>query len=125
MGSKVSKEVQNSDKNTEIKHHKGDKLILVCPFGWLLEFSMITKTIVRKSKLFDKEICSIVKTLDNKSQFVCQVYNSFFIELDISTRQQVRKFKGNMTKCSVVNHNNKILIKAGYTNVVVIQQNAI
>ena len=58
--------VQNSDKNTEIKYPDGEKLFVGCFGGNLLEFSMIEKKTVHKSKILGR-IISMAKTFDNKS----------------------------------------------------------
>ena len=60
-------QVQNSDKNTEIKYPKGDKLFAGCTNGWLVEFSMIEEITYYFGKILENEFSSMSKTPDNKS----------------------------------------------------------
>ena len=61
-------QVQNSDKNTEIKYPDCIKLFVGCGDGSVKEFSMISETSVYDSdKILDNYIISMAKTFDNKS----------------------------------------------------------
>ena len=64
----VSKQIFNSYKKTEIKYLEGDKIFVECRDGFLLEFSMISKTIIHDfGRIKDKYISSVTKALDKKS----------------------------------------------------------
>ena len=68
MGSKISKQAQNSDKNTETKSLGFDKMFVGCQDGSVLEFSMISKKIEHNfGKILNHPICSMAKTFDSKS----------------------------------------------------------
>ena len=104
------KHVLNSEKNTETKYPKGDKAFVGCYDGCLLEFSMISKTIVYDyGKICVDFVCSMAKTFDNKSQFVCD-NSGGFKELDISKRKQVNSFPVKNAVCFVVTQDSKFLI---------------
>ena len=61
-------QVQDSDKNTEIKYHEGDKVFLGYYDGSVVEFSLIENKIVYDFGIcLDGYITSMAKTLDNKS----------------------------------------------------------
>ena len=114
----VQNEVQTFFTNTEFKHPEGDKLFIQCDDCCVLEFSMISKTIVHDlGQILDDIISSIARTFDNKSQFVCD-WSGSLKELYISTRKQVNSFKQvdgfnlSSTRCCAVTHNNKYLITA-------------
>ena len=62
------KQVLNSDKNTEIKDTKDDKMFIGCIGGNLLEFSLIDNTIVYDfGEILSDDIISMAKTFDKKS----------------------------------------------------------
>ena len=62
------KQVQNFDKNTEIKYPNGDKAFVGCENGSVLELSMILKTTVHDSgKILKGRIIAMATTPDNKS----------------------------------------------------------
>ena len=92
MGSKTSKQVQNSNKNTNTKHFEGDRVFVGCNQSYFYEFSMIGKTVHNLGQVLKGHVGSMAKTPDNKSQFLCADYNKYFIELDIATRKQVNSF---------------------------------
>ena len=120
MMSNFLEQAQTSDKNTEIKYPKGDRL-LAAGDGALIEFSIVSKTIVRDQDdiKIDQtdypwrpdEIQAMVKTPDNKTQFISDFDNDFK-ELDISTFKIVNSFKIKNVGCCVVSHDNKSLITA-------------
>ena len=59
------KQVQNSDKNTDIKYD--DSKIIASTYDSVLEVSMSGKTIVHDQKILGFNINSMAKTPDNKS----------------------------------------------------------
>ena len=70
MQYKISKQDQNFDKNTEIKHSEGLNLFVMSNCGYLQTFSMIENKIVHDyGQILDhrNRITSMDKTLDNKS----------------------------------------------------------
>ena len=68
MQSKIDKQVQNSDKNKEIKYPDGFKLFFGCQCGSVQEFSMISETSVHDAgKILGYSISSMAKTFDNRS----------------------------------------------------------
>ena len=68
MQSNISTQVQNSDKNTEIKYPKGDKMFVAYGDKYLQEFSMIEKKPVHEfGQILDGIIYSMAKTSYNKS----------------------------------------------------------
>ena len=112
MGQKVSKQVQNSDKNTEIKRLGDDKLFIPYIDCLFLEFSLISKPIVYDlgKNSFDY-IFSIAKTPDNKSQFVSSP-NHNFREINIPSLREVYKLPNIGERICVVTYDNKILVTA-------------
>ena len=112
----VKKQVPNSDKNTEIKYPKGDKIFIGCDKGIAQEFSIVEKkTIHDHGRLFYSIITSIAITHDNKSWFMCDGYGNFK-ELDISKRKQINSFPLNSATYCVITSDNKSLITVEYGN---------
>ena len=69
MQSKICKQFQKSKKNTEIKYPEGNTVFVSDHYGSLIKFSIIENKPVRSfgKILFDQNITSMAKTLDNKS----------------------------------------------------------
>ena len=67
MQSKISKQVQNSDKNTEIKYLDCGKIFVGYGRGSVREFSFIENKTVHEQKILEYDISSMAKTSDNKS----------------------------------------------------------
>ena len=113
MGSILGKKVQNSDKNIDIKSLGLNKIFVGCWNGSLIEFSIIENKIMYdySCKICDREITSMAKTSDNKTQYVCD-YNGDTKEIDIRTHKQVKNFQVNNAVYCVVTHDNKSLIIA-------------
>ena len=118
MGSFLGKQVQNSDKNTEVdpctetKYLGFDKMFVGCQHGYLYEFSIIENKIVHNlDTTLNDAITLMDKTLDNKTQFV-GFRNGGFKEFDIPTRKQVNSIPVKNARICVVTHNNKYLITA-------------
>ena len=65
MQSNILAQVQNSDKNTEIKFPQRGNLFIRCWEGYVVEFSKDGKTTVHDFNY--KQIESIATTPDNKS----------------------------------------------------------
>ena len=70
----LNEQVLNSEKNTDIKCPKGDKLFIVYNFHYLLEYSTIEKKtvhyfgrILQKYNTMPWSISAMVKTPDKKS----------------------------------------------------------
>ena len=104
------KQVQTSDKNTEIKYPEGDRLFCGCDNGSIVEFSIAEKKpVYDHGQILVYNITSMAKTPDNKSQFVC-ASDGTLIELDIATRKQVNSFNIKDAKECAVTLDNKSLI---------------
>ena len=68
MGSKSSKQLQNTDKNPGIEYLGHDKIFIHTNDGHLLEFSMKQKKIVYDfGRILNDGIYDMVRTPDNKS----------------------------------------------------------
>ena len=67
MQSKICQQVQNFDKNTDIKYPNGSRLFFGCGDGSVQEFSMISETTVHDHGKILSRIVSMAKTSDNKS----------------------------------------------------------
>ena len=112
MQSKIDKQVQNSDKNTEIKYPKGDKVFGGLNQGSVIEFSMISETIVHDFGGFsESRIASMAKTFDNKYLFVCDA-DGCHKELDISSLKPVNSLPVKSAILCAVTFDNKFLITA-------------
>ena len=106
-------QVNNFFKSMDIKYPEGDQLFVGCSNGYLLKFSMIAKkNIYDFAKILNDHIMSMAKTLDNKSQFVCD-NSGLFLECDISTCKQVNNFKVNSVTRCVITYDNKFFITVG------------
>ena len=94
----------------------GKKIFVGCGDGSLLEFSINEKkTVPYKNKFSARQISSMVKTSDNKSQFVCSIQNlepHNLFKFDIPTSKQVKIFSFPSARHCVVTHDNKFLITA-------------
>ena len=110
MQPEISKQVQNSEKNIEIKHPKGDRLLIGLLKGSVLDLSLIEKKTIHHKKTSSIGLFSMAKTPDNKSQFVCNIGD--FRELDLSTHKQLIRFNVGFVVLCVVTHDNKSLITA-------------
>ena len=61
-------QVQNSDKNTEIKYPESNRLFIGCNNGSVKEFSIVLKKIVHDhGQILYDDINPMAKTPDNKS----------------------------------------------------------
>ena len=68
MGPKLSKQVLNSEKNTETKSLGCRDILVGCQGGYVQEFSIIkNKTVHDLGKILNAHVSSMEKILDKKS----------------------------------------------------------
>ena len=99
-------------KSTESKYDEGDHLFIGYSDGCLLKFSIVEKkTIHDFGQIFENCIVSMVKTFDNKLQFICD-NDGGFKQLDIITNKEVNSFQVKSARKCVLTCDEKFLITA-------------